>query len=824
MLSRTLKIVLLIITLIIIVISAWFVLDYSKPMRLSINTRLAKPEYATLIDDFNHDGQSEIIETQIISEKSKNGWIKPTRTQIMVMSRDYHTINQLNLPFIQYRNKTFVFDFDQNQMNELYLFSIENDSLFLWVIDPLQEPTILIPRLFCLDVGDNDFVKTGNLPDVYYTCSLTNYNGDQELDLVTYVQTGFGGKPRKFSVLDLKNQKQLFESEDMGFATGKFVFRDFNKDGRPECLILDSHSPSNDGKKQNPFSDFSTWAIVLSGDLSSTLLKKEYPGSFSEGRFHPFSPQESFMIVSTYNAQKSRGLIQVLDQNLSPLKELLLENSRVLSSGLYPNEKNPTGLWVLGNDGTIRIFDSDLIQTESFDHSVIDNPVIIFEADLDIDGKREYFFQTQNQDTYGILSSDFKTSYIFKIDAVLSQMLGPNAYLKFNGNPKPNLFFRTKNSSYELSYLPNPWYYPSFLLPILAGSLVYWILFSFFSRLISRRLTLQIAKDFKTYKPGLIGLFSSDGKLLYWYNQQAYWTGVLSFLEKPENKNWVPELIRKNKKTSLSFFHDFPELSSCSVSLSPVSVFRSKLIVAWQMEINSTTRDQRLQLWSKVMQKMVHDLKTPLSSMSLNLRTLKMKLEESGLEKSLGQPELSLMESEIKRLRDQSRQFLRMVNLEPPKLSSVNLIFLIRQVCDRFSSFFNDGTELTLDLPSEPVYVDLDQAQWEFVFQTLIENSIDALNDGGTLHISLNSIHQLDQDFKPAVEIQVSDSGKGIPKENLDQIFEPYFTTKREGNGLGLAVVKKIIEDHSGQIRAESDPGKWTTFTILIPQTEPKVN
>ncbi|MBN8707258.1 MAG: HAMP domain-containing histidine kinase [Bacteroidetes bacterium] len=793
-------------------------------MRLYIESRSAVPEYSTLVHDFDHDGKSEILGTQVISEQDSNGWVKPSRTQVMVLSHDYHTVNQLNLPFVLYRSRAFAFDFDRNQEDELYLFSIENDSLFLWVLDPLKEPTILKKRLFCLYVGDNEFVKKGNHPDVYFNYNFITYNDDQDFDLVLYIQTGFGIQPRKFVVLDLKNEVQLFISKPMGFATKNFGFRDINNDGKNECILFQTHSPSNDGERINPFSDASTWAIIFSGDLSKILLKKEYPGVFSDSRFHIFSNNLFFITVSTYNAKKSSGLIQVLDKNLSPQKELILENSRVLSSGLYPEEKKPIGLWVLGSDGNIRIFDYNLVVKKTIDHADLVNPEISFETDLDLDGKNEFLFHTRNVASYGILSSDLKDSYTFETDDVLTQMLGKYAYLKLNGFKKSTLYFRTVNFQYELSYLPNPWYYPTFLFPLLAGFLVCWFIYNLFSYLISRRITLQISQDFRTYKPGLIGIFSSEGKLLYWYNQQPYWTGVQRFLEKPDNKNWVASLVKQNEQKTLSILHDFPDLASCSVSLIPVALFRSKLIVAWQMEINSTTRDQRLQLWSKVMQKMVHDLKTPLSSMSLNLRTLKMKLEESGLEKSLGQPELFLMESEIKRLRDQSRQFLRMVNLEPPKLSSVNLVFLIRQVCDRFSSFFNDGTELTLDLPAEPVYVDLDQAQWEFVFQTLIENSIDALNDGGTLHISLNSIHQLDQDFKPAVEIQVSDSGKGIPKENLDQIFEPYFTTKREGNGLGLAVVKKIIEDHSGQIRAESDPGKWTTFTILIPQTEPKVN
>lgn len=826
MISRNLKIIILILSLIAVGNSVWLVLNYAKPMRLLIETRPVLPQLRSLINDFDHDGYSEEVEIQIEVREDSSGWTKPLGTKILVNSYNYRSINQLNLPFIMYRQIAFTGDYDGNQLDELYLFSIENDSLFLWIIDPLNEPNIKLHRQFCLFVGGNEYVRKGKVPDIFITHSFTKYSEDHFNDLVLYIQTGYGYKPRKFVVLDLRNEKLLFVSPPMGFATQKFGFIDTNRDGKNECVIFQSNSSGNGPDKDYPYSDHSVWAITLKGDLTETILKREYPGAFLESKVFLLPLERVCVIVNSLSAKRSNSLIQILDKEFIPTKELILEDQRVFSSGLYPNDYNPTGFWILGNNGVTRIFDFDLVEQGAIPHSELISYPIFFEGDLDNDGRNEYLFRTKSDMKYGILGSNFKSTYIFETDGDIGYTLRHNVYafMKFIRSGKPVLFFRTANTAYELSYLANPWYYLSFLLPILVGLITYFTLYFVLSYLISRQITLQIARDFRTFKPGLIGIFSAEGNLLYWYNQQSYWTGVLSFLEKPENKNWVTDLIRKNKKTSLSFFHDFPELNSCSVSLSPVSVFRSKLIIAWQMEINSTTRDQRLQLWSKVMQKMVHDLKTPLSSMSLNLRTLKMKLEDSGLEKSMGQPELSLMESEIKRLRDQSRQFLRMVNLEPPKLSSVNLIFLIRLVCDRFSSFFNDGTELTLDLPDEPVYANLDQAQWEFVFQTLIENSIDALNNGGTLNISLSSIHQLDQDFKPAVEIQVSDTGKGIPKENLDQIFEPYFTTKREGNGLGLAVVKKIIEDHSGQIRAESDPGKWTTFTIIIPQTESKVN
>jgi two-component system sensor histidine kinase HydH len=69
----------------------------------------------------------------------------------------------------------------------------------------------------------------------------------------------------------------------------------------------------------------------------------------------------------------------------------------------------------------------------------------------------------------------------------------------------------------------------------------------------------------------------------------------------------------------------------------------------------------------------------------------------------------------------------------------------------------------------------------------------------------------------PAVKIAVSDTGVGIKKEDLEHIFDPYFTTKPSGTGLGLAIVHKIVEAHRGEIRVQSDPGHGTTFSLYFP-------
>jgi len=117
-------------------------------------------------------------------------------------------------------------------------------------------------------------------------------------------------------------------------------------------------------------------------------------------------------------------------------------------------------------------------------------------------------------------------------------------------------------------------------------------------------------------------------------------------------------------------------------------------------------------------------------------------------------------------------------------------------------------------LPSEIREVNLDPDGINQVLLNLYLNAVEAMDPGGTLSVSLSV-----DDGSAWVKIMVSDTGSGIRKEDLEHIFDPYFTTKQTGTGLGLAIVHKIIEAHGGEVRVESEIGRGTSVTVLIPAT-----
>jgi len=109
-----------------------------------------------------------------------------------------------------------------------------------------------------------------------------------------------------------------------------------------------------------------------------------------------------------------------------------------------------------------------------------------------------------------------------------------------------------------------------------------------------------------------------------------------------------------------------------------------------------------------------------------------------------------------------------------------------------------------------PPPIQADPLELEQIFTNLFVNSIEEMTDGGVLGV------MLEQDDDKIV-VRVSDTGKGIPRENVSKVFDPFFTTKTSGTGLGLSVVLRIVRTYNGKIEVESEEGKGTVFTVSLP-------
>ncbi len=126
--------------------------------------------------------------------------------------------------------------------------------------------------------------------------------------------------------------------------------------------------------------------------------------------------------------------------------------------------------------------------------------------------------------------------------------------------------------------------------------------------------------------------------------------------------------------------------------------------------------------------------------------------------------------------------------------------------------------EVVKKVPARLAQVRWDETKMQHAFLCIFKNAIEAMSPGGHLRVEV----MLTRARKPELQIVIGNDGVPIPTELVDKVFEPYFTTKRSGTGLGLATVKKIVEEHQGKIRIASEPDKGTTVTILMPVPKPR--
>ncbi len=223
-------------------------------------------------------------------------------------------------------------------------------------------------------------------------------------------------------------------------------------------------------------------------------------------------------------------------------------------------------------------------------------------------------------------------------------------------------------------------------------------------------------------------------------------------------------------------------------------------------------RSEKLATLGQLSAGIAHEIRNPLTSIKILIHSL---VDEEATPASK-EKDLAIIESEIERVNKIIRQFLDFARPRPPALQKLDLHRLLEETF-HLVAYELEGQGITLEkkyMESNP-YVAVDAEQMKQVFLNIILNAIQAMPRGGKLTVAT-----FWESFSPLTKelgISFRDSGEGIPPEIREKIFEPFFSTKEEGLGLGLPIVQRIIEEHKGKIKVESYPRKGTTFYIYLP-------
>ncbi|MCJ7784515.1 MAG: ATP-binding protein [Desulfobacterales bacterium] len=221
---------------------------------------------------------------------------------------------------------------------------------------------------------------------------------------------------------------------------------------------------------------------------------------------------------------------------------------------------------------------------------------------------------------------------------------------------------------------------------------------------------------------------------------------------------------------------------------------------------------------------MAHEIRNPLASLSGSIQMLNTELSLDDHQQHL--MEITLRESE--RLNALITDFLLFA--QPPQTHKI--LYPIRKILEEtidlftHSPSFRDGIHVRRPGDHEEVRVSIDPDQMKQVFWNLLINAAQSMSNGGEIRVQLGKGNgwgvtglRLSSELggKEWAKISIIDSGNGMAQEEREKIFEPFFTTKENGTGLGLSIVHRIIENHNGLIRVESELGRGSSFTIYLP-------
>jgi anti-sigma regulatory factor (Ser/Thr protein kinase) len=230
-----------------------------------------------------------------------------------------------------------------------------------------------------------------------------------------------------------------------------------------------------------------------------------------------------------------------------------------------------------------------------------------------------------------------------------------------------------------------------------------------------------------------------------------------------------------------------------------IAVFAIFLIVAYSL-FSTARKSEQNQVWVGMAKETAHQLGTPLSSLMAWVELLKMQ----GVDQEI----ISEIDKDIKRLETITERFSKIGS--NPDLQPENLAMVLKNSIGYLQMRVSDKVKFILNSPSD-VIVPINIPLFEWVIENLCKNSIDAMNGKGIINIQVT-------ENQNEIFIDISDTGKGISKGNMKTVFQPGYTTKKRGWGLGLTLVKRIIENyHSGKIFVKrSDVNKGTTFRIIL--------
>ncbi len=636
--------------------------------------------------------------------------------------------------------------------------------------------------------------------------AVLDLNGDRQLEAIVTVTSGMDARPRGIYVLDYATGRSLWTYQT-GPALLGASFVDTDGDSRTE-LLLGSGAYKNGGSA-NGTSDDSSYAFLLSdsGQLCWVTPIGRYSSEASavpwiSDRGH--EPRVLVYEVGNEAGERACDSVFILDGRSGVIMSRRQVGRFTNCGSVAYGTHGRTRLALGGADDTLRILDESLS----------------IESKLYVPGSIRQVcagsFSRAGQEEWAVVTNDGR---LLLLDAALRlraettcEATGVTVFLRtVRCAGKERLLVQDSGSQnrwllYDFKLVPAlqqriP------LAAVLVGLALLLASFTAILLLLRHRQTRDVRAVVRSLT-GQAGVLELDhrGRVrhanpkgrellkLAGVSESAMFAGALVPLGGPVRPGAGP------RELPLS-------LSSGQTLLARATPVKSGILLTLE-DISTVEYLKRVSTWVPVAQKLAHDIKNPLTAMSLTLQRV---------EKAAGpdsQRYVESMKDDIDRLKKMADGFMRLTKLEPPKLAPADVNEVVRQCAGKFDGVKPAGVAFSYDLAEGLPSVALDRDQMAVACSNIIENSVSAMSNSGVLTIRTSLAVS-----RKLLAVSFTDTGKGIPERYLSKVFEPYFTLKPGGTGLGMALTKRIIDDHKGTIRIESKEGVGTTVTIELPVT-----
>lgn len=782
--------------------------------------------YQSFIDDLDNNAHSEFINVQMDT------------TNLQFKYRI--VIHDLESEFILHSEPIWAeledlkaYDLTGNGRKEIIYTYQQGDSLLIKVYDPFSTGNVLFHELVV--AGQRRFKERPyHAHSVIENIADLNHDGHPEILLV--VEAFYDKYPRGIFVYDFHNRKFLWKYLT-GLLLDQVQIRDLNSDGHLE-IFFNTRAPGNDVYSNNT-DDHHTYFIVL--DEDGKLIYQETLGgenTVTRVLFAQFGSNqpETFITLTASSNYKTYEDTRLIKWGLKPGLRFFheIENANLrLKNYFYqlPFKGNPH-LFAVNAEDQIYIIDSslNLVKTLPYKEKF---STFLGNYDLTMDGKKEFVWSTF--DKYAVVfNSDFEIIYrlphlykLFEIEQGRNRPVRP-AVLLANGE----LFdFSLQKITFLDRILQNKNFIGITLLVIVNILLWMWLIartgnwrwyrkqLQYFDDSLSVVMVLDAkgrivacnkrCEDLIEKDPGEIR--NKSVKEIFAHHLKPICEWIIDQYQAKNNGQNRFALKKDDTEQTFNAYLQFirsrlGRLEGAALILNDITAF---------------VQSQRTASWIAVAQKLAHEIKNPLTAVRLSLQRMKMEYEnDPALQKRLEELVEGSLE-EAGRMRKVVDDFMRFSKIDTPRLEPVRIEEIVKNLIDRFELLVPEQLTIKMQIQDGLPAVIVDESYLSTALSNVIDNAIAAITPPGEINIQVNTLENIKEDVQQPLErlleIEITDTGQGIEEDKLTEIFQPFYTTKEGGSGLGLVIARRIIEDHGGKIQIFSRKGLGTKVTIHLP-------